>query len=901
MEFTKKITPEFLSGGGEMGELIRNYKWSHTSIGDFEQWPQSLRTTVSIILNSKFPMFLFWGEELICFYNDAYRPSLGNNGKHPYALGKPAEEIWPEIWNIIHPLIVQVLAGGEATWSEDQLIPIYRNGKIEDVYWTFSYSPVKDESGHPAGVFITCTETTEKIANLQQLEESNDQLQFAIEATELGTWDLDPVTNKFTGNNRLKIWFGLPDEAEIDLILAINVIAEKDRTKVTEAIQKALLYSSGGGYDVEYTIVHPVTKTERIVRAKGRAWFNNDKICYRFNGTLQDISEQASARKNIEESEERFRQLADNSPMWVWMADKNASLTYSNKELLNFVGFSDYKDFTAQAWEKVIHPDDIQMVYKIFEDAYINQKSYSFECRFINAATGEYEWVMFKGVPRMEQKKVSGFIGTGLNINQEKIQMEALRESSEKFETLLEAIPQMTWTNLPDGDVNFYNQKWYNYTGLDYEQTKGWGWKTVVHPEDLPGTVKDFTEALQTGKIFVTENRYKRSDGSYRWHLNRALPVKNEKDEIVLWVGTATDIHDLKQIENALKESEGRFRMLAETLPQLVWVTDEKGNADFTSGRWKEYTGIEPSGEEEWKAVIHPDDLENINNAWMHSLTTGSIYRCEVRMKSKTGEYRWHAAYGEPVFDADNKIIKWIGAFTDIEELKKLDQQKNEFISIASHELKTPLTSIKGYTQLLEMVLDEMGNEKASLFLSKTKLYIEQLNTLIEDLLDVSKIEAGKLQFNFTKFNFDELVFESVENMAIASADHFLEIHGKANMQFYGDRNRLEQVFTNLLSNAIKYSPDADRVIISVSGDNQEIKVSIQDFGIGIAEPHMSKIFESFYRVETSENKFSGLGIGLKICAEIIKRHGGDLSLKSKLLEGATFTFTLPVHSSIKN
>jgi signal transduction histidine kinase len=171
----------FLGEGGEMGELTRNFDWSKTSIGTPDQWPQSLQTTLSIILNSKFPMFLWWGENMIQFYNDAYLPSLGNNGKHPLALGQKGEDCWPEIWPVIKPLIDQVKSGSGATWSEDQLIPIYRNGKIEDVYWTFGYSPVKDENGNIAGVLVVCNETTEKMVNLKKLKESNDQLEFAME------------------------------------------------------------------------------------------------------------------------------------------------------------------------------------------------------------------------------------------------------------------------------------------------------------------------------------------------------------------------------------------------------------------------------------------------------------------------------------------------------------------------------------------------------------------------------------------------------------------------------------------------------------------------------------------------------------------------------------------------
>ena len=162
----------FLQGGGEMGHLTRNFDWSQTSLGEPGQWPQSLLTIVNTILNSKFPMFLWWGVDMIQFYNDAYRPSLGNQGKHPKALGQKGKDCWPEIWDIISPLIRQVQETGVATWREDQLIPIYRNGKIEDVYWTYSYSAVLDDRGWQTGVLVTCTETTEKVKNLKEIEES---------------------------------------------------------------------------------------------------------------------------------------------------------------------------------------------------------------------------------------------------------------------------------------------------------------------------------------------------------------------------------------------------------------------------------------------------------------------------------------------------------------------------------------------------------------------------------------------------------------------------------------------------------------------------------------------------------------------------------------------------------
>lgn len=168
-----------------MGALTRAFDWSSTAIGPPEQWQQSLRTTLGIVLNSAFPMFLFWGDELICFYNDAFRPSLGAEGKHP-ALGKRGREVWPEIWDFIGPLLGRVMSSGEPVWFEDQLVPFFRNGRVEDIYWTFSYSPVYDDSGKINGVFVTCTETTQKVLMYNRLHDSERRFQNLVTDATVG-------------------------------------------------------------------------------------------------------------------------------------------------------------------------------------------------------------------------------------------------------------------------------------------------------------------------------------------------------------------------------------------------------------------------------------------------------------------------------------------------------------------------------------------------------------------------------------------------------------------------------------------------------------------------------------------------------------------------------------------
>jgi signal transduction histidine kinase len=304
-------------------------------------------------------MFLWWGPELTCFYNDAYRPSLGNNGKHPGILGMPAQAAWPEIWDTVGPLVRQVMSGGEAIYNEDMLVPIHRNGTIEDVYWTFSYSPVIDEQGAIRGVLVVCTETTGKIFARYHLEDAYTKYAFAIDAAEMGTWDLDPLTNRFTGNVRLKEWFGLStDIEEIDLGLALGSIAERDRMAVRQAIARALQYDSGGHYEIQYTILHPLTGAHRIVKAKGKAYFDGHGKPYRFNGIMQDITAEVHAIEQLN----KLRILVDNSVDLMAILKLDGTNAYINNAGKHLLGISQEADITHIPISQFHTPEQLAFV-----------------------------------------------------------------------------------------------------------------------------------------------------------------------------------------------------------------------------------------------------------------------------------------------------------------------------------------------------------------------------------------------------------------------------------------------------------------------------------------------------------------------------------------------------------
>jgi signal transduction histidine kinase len=232
----------------------------------------------------------------------------------------------------------------------------------------------------------------------------------------------------------------------------------------------------------------------------------------------------------------------------------------------------------------------------------------------------------------------------------------------------------------------------------------------------------------------------------------------------------------------------------------------------------------------------------------------------------------------------------------DVSTQVELEQRKDDFMSMASHELKTPVTSIKGYTQLLIRKFEKEGMDEPVAYLTRMDNQIDKLTRLIRDLLDVSKAQTGKLDYEEAPIDIDRLVRETIESVQQTTTTHTLILHDTSHAIVLGDSERLSQVLINLLSNAIKYSPRADHVDVHVVASSNTVIINVQDYGVGIAKEHHAKLSERFYRVYGNSNKlFPGLGIGLYISYEIVKRHHGEITLTSEEGKGSTFSITLPL------
>ena len=259
-----------------------------------------------------------------------------------------------------------------------------------------------------------------------------------------------------------------------------------------------------------------------------------------------------------------------------------------------------------------------------------------------------------------------------------------------------------------------------------------------------------------------------------------------------------------------------------------------------------------------------------------------------------TGRLYWTLVRAHPILDAQGQVQFVVSVFTDITEQKEFEQRKDHFISMASHELKTPLAILSAFTQLLRERFEAEARQDVMLHLCKMDDQITRLTKLVADLLDISKMQEGKLELAREAVDMDELVREVVENLQPTTTHHLL-IEGAAQRTITGDRDRLGQVLMNLLTNAIKYSPQAETVVVRVAQTRDTLTVSVHDFGIGIAQSHQEKLFERFYRVYSEKDQtYPGLGIGLYIAHEIIQRHGGKMWVDSVEGKGSTFSFSLP-------
>ncbi|MBD1392711.1 PAS domain-containing sensor histidine kinase [Mucilaginibacter glaciei] len=427
--------------------------------------------------------------------------------------------------------------------------------------------------------------------------------------------------------------------------------------------------------------------------------------------------------------------------------------------------------------------------------------------------------------------------------------------------------------------------------------------RDIVHPADLHIVTKAFDKALATS-VYFYEARVIWPDGTVHWIRTNGKVYFDDSKTPLRMLGTVTDITEQRRILDSLKKSEESFRLATDAAELGTFDMDLQTMHSVWNARHRALFGVFDSAMTDYNQIfaksVHPDDHKIIDKAFNRAcnkkLSNGDYdaYYRTIGIEDK--KLRWIRAKGKILFNDQNEPVRLIGAIVDITETKQNELRKNDFVAMASHELKTPLTSLKAYIQLLLVNAKRSGDSFVVNALEKSESQVNKMTNLIYGFLDLAKLESAKLTLKAEVFDLAALVEEVVSDARPISQGHCILFDNTAALSITADREKIGQVISNFINNAVKYSPKNTDVIVTLISDKNIVKVEVTDNGIGIKESDQQNIFQRFYRVEDESTKgFSGFGIGLYLSAEIIALHQGKIGVVSKGGGGSTFYFTLPV------
>ncbi len=934
----------FLKGGGEMGELIRSKDWSATTLGPPQNWPQSLRTAISLLLHSRFPMFVWWGPQMITIYNDAYRLIMAE--KHPQALGEAGPVVWSEIWDVVGPLANEVMNEGVSNWNEDQLLYINRRGYTEESYFTFSYSPVLDESGHVGGVFCACTETTEKVLATRKIRESERSLRNIILKAPVAMCILrGPDYVVEIANARMFELWGRGTEEILN-----KPIFEGLPEAAFNGLEPLLSHVYTTGETVsrnEFPVTLPRNETTETVYVNFvyQAIKEGDGKTSGIIAVATEVTGQVQARKRLEENELELQQrveartadLEEQKKLIGSILEASFNGIYALKAVRHKETITDFRYlFANNNIAKALKMDAEEIIgNSVLELIPETRTNGFFElfCRVLE--TGEavrdithfvagkldcwYDYVIVpidKETVVVTLQDITEQKLASLQLEQQRNLLDNILKFSPSGITVIEVIRNHTG-EVVDGITIMANAISEKYLSMPLEQLL----KNKLSEND-PGiiTSPDFQQALQTlatGKPFTLQYFFKPAG---KW-LELSIARMDEDHLINVFTDiTATKTAQL-EIERSVERLAAVFNAAQAGMFTVSPVYDDgKEIADFrfvlTNSNFAAYIGQTP---EVLKGALastwFPSYLENgLFDMYKQTFLTGETHRKNVHYSADK-----HDLYLDLMSTrvGDEVLV----VFTDytqlkttqlqlekyIEELKRSNTNLEEFAYAASHDLKEPIRKIHLFSGRLRERLREKLQPEDENFFGRMENASKRMSALIDDLLLYSHVSRGATMEEMVDLNQKiELVLEDLD-LEITEKKAKIVVGGLPTVK--GHRRQLQQLFQNLISNALKYNnPDlASEIHISSrlanthemehitdkNGNKQYYLIEVKDNGIGFDPADAQRIFNVFTRLHGNA-EYKGTGVGLSIARKVVENHSGYIWGESKPGEGATFKILLP-------
>ena len=598
-----------------------------------------------------------------------------------------------------------------------------------------------------------------------------------------------------------------------------------------------------------------------------------------------EIAEREAAEKRLQMSETRYRRLFEASRDAILIVDPlTGIITDANPALTELLGYPQELVLGKTLWDLEILAN-LETMLALLRELQVHREL-QYEVLSLRTIDGQPRSVEFVSI--LYQEGDHEVIQCSLRDITDRLQAE---EASLYLASIVSSSYDAILSKDLDGRITSWNAAAERLYGYSAQEIVGQP-VTLLFAPDRQDEFRQIMARIRRGeRIDHFETVRMRKNGTFLTVSVTISPIRDHTNSIIGASTIARDITEQKLLE-------AKYRQLFDSNLIGVFISDFAGTFLDANNAFLQLLGY--SRTELQAGALQRDVL---TPPAFHPLSQDAVKALQAIGTSGTYEKEYLHKNGRriPVLVAVTRIEQTetcIGFVLDISERKALDQRKDEFISMASHELKTPLTSLKGFLTLLQRRLRTEEHEKELYYLTRMNDQVEKLTKLINDLLDLSKMQTGQLVYREEHFAIDAQVQEIIENVQETTCTHHIQLEGHTQEEILGDQDRIGQVLINLLNNAIKYSPQADTVIVRLAADQDSVHISVQDFGIGIAHEHQEKIFERFYQVsDAAEKTYPGLGIGLYISNEIIKRHRGHLWIESEKDKGATFHVTLPLLS----
>jgi PAS domain S-box-containing protein len=616
---------------------------------------------------------------------------------------------------------------------------------------------------------------------------------------------------------------------------------------------------------------------------------------------VRDITQEKQTRAALEESEHFYRQMLESVPGMTFTTRPDGYCDYQSLQWEEFTGVP-MAEHMGWGWNKLLHPDDRDRAAAAWRATVEGQSNYDLEYR-VRRHDGQSEWFKVCARPiRDAAGTVVRWFGTAVNVDKLKHVEQVLLENEAHLRHVLDNLLTFVGVLTPDGTLNHANRAPLEAAGIELPDVVGqkfWDTYWWSYSPELQDQVREAVKRAGQGEVVRFDAPVRMAENKRIWIDFQIAPLRDAEGRITHLIPSAMDLTSRRQAEEELRESEARFRLLADNISQFAWITDAAGQIFWFNKRWYEYIGTsfdEVQGDG-WRQFNHPDHVERVTKKYQQHIAQGAPWEDVFPLRSKNGEYRWFLSRALPIHDQAGNIKRWFGTNTDItaqrqaeDALREADQRKDEFLATLAHELRNPLAPIANAVQILNLTgpADQVLRDATDVI----ERQVEHLTRLVNDLLDVSRISRGKLHVHLERLPLATVLQVAIEASRphLDSAGHQLHVElADPQLQVDADQVRLAQVFTNILNNAAKFTDPGGDIYVRSFVEQAEVVVSIKDTGRGIDPDHLPRLFEMFSQFHPAlERSQGGLGIGLSLVRGLVAMHGGSVEAKSEGLGRGT-------------